>query len=641
MTRALRLALALTIAAPIALDAQQPARDANRPVQVGTAVVAGQVVVNDSNGQPVRRAIVTLSGGDLTSSRTAITDDNGKFSLRSLPPGRYTITATKAAYVPTSYGSPRAGRPGTALSITAGQQANIVLRMTLGAIVSGVIRDERSQPVPGASVGVSSTTMQPDRWFQTTDFTTTDDRGMYRIFGLVPGEYVLAAVPSVAGGDIGYRSEAEIDAAVAALRAAANRASGGTPAPGKPLDPALAPPKSYAYAPSFFPGTPLYTNAVRVRLGPGEERGGVDFMMSAVPVATLAGSVQRSDGQSAANVEMSIMVDGPRVGSRGSLGFGGGTNPILASKPDEQGAFKFTNIVPGHYTLLARVNPSAAPGLVQPIGRGGGSGGGNVGSSSGTSIGNGSPDMLFGLAEIDATGNDVTGVSILLQPGSRLSGRIVFDATSAAPPADITKTRLSIQPPGGTNYSSINGTIIGNAFRATQNADVKPDGTFTISGIAPGIYISVFTLPAGTPGAWWLRSVMVGGKDVMDVPLEFGIGTDVRDAVFTFSDRHASLEGVLSSPASRPAMDFYVAVFPTDRAMWRPGARRVKSTRPATDGTFTLKDLPPGEYFLAALTDLDPSDWNDPAFFEALVPASVKLTIGEGEMKRQDLKIGG
>jgi protocatechuate 3,4-dioxygenase beta subunit len=641
MTRALSFAVALTVTAPMAIVAQQPARDANRPVQVGTAVVAGQVVVNDTNGQPVRRAIVTLSGGDLTSSRTAITDDDGKFTMKSLPPGRYTITATKAAYVPTSYGSPRAGRPGTALSVAAGQQASIVLRMTLGAVVSGVIRDERSMPVPGVYVGVSSTTAQPDRWFQTTEFATTDDRGVFRIFGLVPGEYVLAAVPSAAGGDIGRRSEADIDAAFAALRTEAARGASGPSAPVKPLDPALAAPKSHAFAPSFFPGTPVYTNAARIRLGAGEERGGVDFVMSAVPVATLSGSVQRTDGQSATNVEMSIMIDGPRVGSSAAFGFGGGTNPIMVSKPDDQGAFKFANILPGHYTLLARVNPSATPPPAQPSGRGGGSGGGDaVFSSSGTSVG-GSPNMLFGLAEIDATGNDITGVSILLQPGSKLSGRVVFDATTAAPPTDITKLRLNIQPPGGTNYSSINGTIIGNAFRATQNAEIKADGAFTISGIAPGIYVSSYTLPPGTPGAWWLRSAIVGGKDVMDVPLEFGIGNDVRDAVFTFSDRRASLEGVLSSPSSRPAMDFYVAVFPTDRAMWRPGARRVKSTRPATDGTFTLKDLPPGEYFLAALTDLDPSDWNDPAFFEALVPASVKLTIGEGENKRQDLKIGG
>jgi hypothetical protein len=61
--------------------------------------------------------------------------------------------------------------------------------------------------------------------------------------------------------------------------------------------------------------------------------------------------------------------------------------------------------------------------------------------------------------------------------------------------------------------------------------------------------------------------------------------------------------------------------------------------RPGTDGTFTTTDLPAGEYYMAALTDVERDDLADPAFLEALVAASVRVTLAEGENKVQDLRI--
>jgi hypothetical protein len=64
-------------------------------------------------------------------------------------------------------------------------------------------------------------------------------------------------------------------------------------------------------------------------------------------------------------------------------------------------------------------------------------------------------------------------------------------------------------------------------------------------------------------------------------------------------------------------------------------------TRPATDGTFTLKGLPPGDYLLAALLDLENGEWNDPTVLESLAPSSVKVTLREGETTRQNYRMGG
>ena len=54
-------------------------RDAGTPPTIGTAVISGVVVDDDQPPQPVRRAVVTLTGTGLHPNRGAITDDDGRF----------------------------------------------------------------------------------------------------------------------------------------------------------------------------------------------------------------------------------------------------------------------------------------------------------------------------------------------------------------------------------------------------------------------------------------------------------------------------------------------------------------------------------------------------------------------------------
>ena len=71
-----------------------PARDRRNPDVKGTAVLRGQVVAADS-GTPIRRAQVRLSGVGTRESRLATTDAQGRFEIRELNAGRYTLTASK------------------------------------------------------------------------------------------------------------------------------------------------------------------------------------------------------------------------------------------------------------------------------------------------------------------------------------------------------------------------------------------------------------------------------------------------------------------------------------------------------------------------------------------------------------------
>ena len=94
-------------------------------------------------------------------------------------------------------------------------------------------------------------------------------------------------------------------------------------------------------------------------------------------------------------------------------------------------------------------------------------------------------------------------------------------------------------------------------------------------------------------------------------------------AVATLTDQHTELSGTLQSAANVPAPDYFVVVFSPDRSVWRLGARRVQFTRPSTDGRFSFRDLPAGDYLIAALTDMEPSDLGDGSFLESLIPGAV------------------
>jgi hypothetical protein len=123
---------------------------------------------------------------------------DGRFEFTNVSPGQYVATAAAPALVDESARS--AGRPGRDVSVGLGETVEGVdLSLVRGGVVTGRVTDEDGRPVvrqlvtatpvdehsPGAAIRVP--------W---VDAFATDDRGVYRIFGLAPGRYLV----SVGGG---------------------------------------------------------------------------------------------------------------------------------------------------------------------------------------------------------------------------------------------------------------------------------------------------------------------------------------------------------------------------------------------------------------------------------------------------------
>jgi hypothetical protein len=615
--------IAVITCLPLMLFAQQ--RDTPAAV-TGTGQISG-VVVTPGGGQaaqPVRRAVVSISG-DLPEGRSVVTDDAGRFEFGRLPAGSFTVTARKAAFLATEHGVPQPGRAGSRVALAAGERRTITLTMFKGAAIAGVLRDPSGQPLAGVPVVAIDTRAVSRGNNIAPETSVTDDRGAYRIYGLMPGEYAIQAGPTPPGtGEIGTRTAQDMDALLSALGQRQNRIGPATSLP------AVLPGEPIAFSPIYFPGTPMYADAGRIRVSAGEERENVSFNVSHVPAATIEGVVS-GNVMNLAATQLAIIPDGPRV----TLSTAG----ITSEPPDSQGAFKYGNLPPGRYRIVARARrdatatpPTTPPGVTSSAsGLSGGVPPPGVNLSTG-------PEMLYAVADVDVNGQDVKGVTLTLQPGGTLSGRIVFDAERAQKPDDLTALRVGAFIVGGSYIASSGSTRLGNALAALPPVNLNDDGTFALIGLGPSQYSLQCQLPASLTSTWKLRSAMAGGRDLLDTPIE-GPAVNLRDVTLTLSDRRTELSGTLQSASGQPVSEYYVVAFSADRSNWRYGSRRNLSTRPATDGRFVFGDLPAGAYLIAALTDLDPLDWQDAAFLEQVAPAAIKVTVAEGEKKVQDLRI--
>src|SRR4051812_37636465 len=209
MVRALSIST-LLVALAVAVGAQQqpsprpgqasgqPARDTSAQPKEAPPPggrISGRVLAAD-NGRPVKRARVFATAAELPGGRGMLTDDSGVFDLTELPAGRYTLTVSKSGFVALSYGQRRPLQAGTPLQLGDGQQLKgIEFQLPRGSVISGRVLDEDGDAMPGVMVRVMRYQYQQgERRLTPAGNGQTDDKGQYRVWGLMPGEYYVNAI---------------------------------------------------------------------------------------------------------------------------------------------------------------------------------------------------------------------------------------------------------------------------------------------------------------------------------------------------------------------------------------------------------------------------------------------------------------
>lgn len=588
------LVLVVVSAAVLSLSARQTRDNGQQsgPVVVpsGTAVLFGALATDETTPRPVRRATVRLTGSALPSARLAGTDDDGKFVFTALPAGSFSLSATKAGSVTAFFGSRHPGRgPGVPIAIADGQRLSVTLKMLPGAAITGTITDPQGNPAPGVPVQALDT--RPFGANATTPArATTDDRGVYRIYGLAPGDYVVSALPRL--GPV----TGAIAVTDAEVQWARSGGGGAMPPPGR----------SASYAPVYYPGSTDPSTAVGVTLAAAEERAGVDLPLRLVTVSRLAGTLVDSGGQPVSPATVTLYprrTDKPTAADRlvasGAL--------VLPRATMSAQGFAISGVSPGDYTLVARSGAGTRSAGPPPAS---------------------APQALWNITDVTVTGEDQTGIVLRLLPGVKITGTIAFEHASLTPPDELSRVELSL---------SATALPVG-PFRGI----VDPAGTFRFSSVVPGGYALGATPPVGPTGSrWTLKSAVLNGRDVADAPLDVKPGDDITGLAITFTDRGAEISGRLVDAGGKPITRYSIVVFTTDQALWLPGARRIRAAAPATDGTFSVMGLPAGAYAIAAAEDVESGDLGDPSFLSQLLASAYQVTLGEGEKIKRDLRIGG
>jgi hypothetical protein len=608
------VALACASTTVMAFAQQTPARDAARVPIRGAASIAGTVVADDAAHTPIPHAVLTLAMAGAGGQRTTSTDEAGRYFFSELPAAVYTITAARGAYLTASYGALSEVAPPLPIPIKDGQRfvANPIV-LVRGAVIAGRISDAEGRPLANARVTAmrvvtSNGERKPGNSALDRGYAQpTDSRGLYRIYGLPAGDYVVFA-------NVFMNAQAIVPMTPAdAQWADARQTQRGT---------APAPPPQRAHpfisASTYFPSVADLASAGVVSLGRAEEKGGIDISVLRVGTARVTGVVYGVDGRVAPGA---IVLNSRKRVTAFEISAGLGAQ----ARSMADGSFTMNGVTPGDYTITARASAQGAPPAAAP------------GQPFGSSLPSG-PLTLWGQADVTVSGDDIDGVAIHLQPGMTVSGSIVFEGNTP-PPTDVSR----FQPRLVATDNNMTTVTVDQGGGPVA----KTDRTFTIDAVMPGAYVltgnGAAPQTAGAAPSWMIKSIVAGTRDLLNAPFDVNPREDVSGVVVTYTDRHTELDGQLRDAAGQPVSDFRVFAFSTNRDRWvtKILPRWMASVRASVDGSFRIIGLPAGEYYVCAFVDGAQPPAPDEALLTTLVPASIKITLAEGETHTQTFKVGG
>ena len=277
-------------------------------------VVTGIVRRADS-GSPIPEAqVAVVSQGnsvDEAMMRATLTDVNGRFIIRSIAPGRYTVFVQGEGYFGATGEVDSATRTRKDVVVDEGQQVDAgALKLVAGATISGRIAGPDGKPIAGATVeALKAAYIRGRLSFRPVKAGKTDDLGEYRLYWLPPGDYYIRGV---------YRSRAEAG--------------------------------HERYARVFFPGIPEEDAAPPILVRSGSEMSGIDIRIPVSPITGITISGQLSGG-SDDDLRVNSVHVVPR--DRRVLLVGDDVDVFENQAADAtRGRFEIRNVPPGEYNVF-------------------------------------------------------------------------------------------------------------------------------------------------------------------------------------------------------------------------------------------------------------------------------------------------
>lgn len=280
-------------------DASDGSASIEGTVTLGGTPMAGVVVrVVPNNFEPSRRAVAKAS-----------TNKDGLFTIVGLAPGEYMVSASVPGYVCRA-SSPFARLPGLLVAAGKGESVrNVTIALELGGVVTGRVVDSVGRPAIETEVAILTADgpAKGTRVIFRSEIGRTDDRGVYRIYGIPAGRYLLRAGTATGMAPEGFESVGSF------------------------------------YPATFFPATTIESEATVVEVGPGRTVDKVDIVLGTASQSLSLEGVARD---SEAGTPMpGVAVRFTSFVATYVEGVGG---KVVT---DSTGRFRITGLLPGRYDL--------------------------------------------------------------------------------------------------------------------------------------------------------------------------------------------------------------------------------------------------------------------------------------------------
>src|SRR5262245_6803964 len=189
-------------------SAQTPQRD-NRP---RTASISGRVTIA---GKPAANAVIIILETGLKQGATGVTGSpmpfkaktrtygDGRYTITGIAEGQYFVSAALKAFVAADKSDGYALNRTVTLDEGEARE-KIDFALIRGGVITGKVLDEEGAPLIAGRAQLYTVDEQGrKRYFESQrsyEMSETDDRGVYRIYGLPPGRYIICA-GGEGGGD--------------------------------------------------------------------------------------------------------------------------------------------------------------------------------------------------------------------------------------------------------------------------------------------------------------------------------------------------------------------------------------------------------------------------------------------------------
>jgi hypothetical protein len=621
-----------------------------------TGLVAG-TVLDALSGAAVSGAIVRIhrteeriditgatlqafSSTPLPGASSVTTGKDGRFEFRELPGGAFYVWVQHRQYLPGGYGQRRPDAPRLNLELTPGEKrADVSIYLWKPGRIAGEIHDEDGDAVVGVKVlALRRTFLAGRERFGRANIAETDDRGQYRFTDLTPGDYVIV-IPSSTSSIPAKIVEAYAQTADdQAVRLHDELSRSGAPLPterGVGIGPHVvdwrgpagqikgssspARPDLSVYPLLFYPSANAPVDAAKLRVEPGADLTSIDFAIRLEDSKSVSGRVTGPDGRGTRVALRLVRTNLDAVTSDRGL-------ETALTISDEDGNFRFVGVPVGDYTVKSLVATGAwdpDPGSVAsllaatPIAP-------NVLRTRNRP---GDEALLWAERRISVGDSDVSGLDVRLRVGVRVQGQLFFEGKAELPTRrQLTNMPIHLDPVDTPREGAL--------------AVVRPDesGLFTTAPYAPGRY-RVFV---GIPNAKWkVKSVVVDGVDVDNSLVNVG-NRDVTNVVVTLTDLEHTISGSVQGEKADDVRYARVIAFPADFESWIAlgmNPRSAHSTNCNSLGTYTIRNIRPGDTLVAAFSAVERVDIEDPDFIRLAVRRAIRFRVGPGDNRVPVLRL--